>query len=180
MKTNRQEPMSHHFGHRSEDENWLALYSFYPQLVSRARAGGAGDDAEDVASTILIRIASRSNWPFEIDWPYLAVALRHELIDRHRRLVRDRDFAAGCYVFQQLPSSVEDEAISSVESQRLMDAIAATQSKRTLAMLGARITGMTWQEVASAFDTRVPTVQARVRRALIRMRRVLLAERRVA
>lgn len=164
---------------RPEDRSWLTLYSVYPRLVSSARAGGAEADAEDVVSTVLMRIVSRGDWPFDVSWPYLARALRNELIDRHRRLTRERDLAVRMYE-RPRTASVEEEAIAAVETRRLMSTLADKQSERTQAMIRARIEGMTWREVASRFNESVPAVQARVRRALVRLRRVLLAEEEVA
>lgn len=164
---------------RPEDGSWLTLYSFYPRLVSNARAGGAGADAEDVASTVLMRIVSRGDWPFEVSWPYLSRALRNELIDRHRHLARHRDLAVRMYE-RPRTASVEEEAIAAVETRRLMSALADKEPERTRAMIRARIEGMTWREVASRFNEPLPAVQARVRRALIRLGRVLLAEQKVA
>ena len=41
------------------EERWLALYGSYPSLVRLARSLGAREDAEDVASAVLLRMASK-------------------------------------------------------------------------------------------------------------------------
>lgn len=42
--------------HTLAEETWVVLYRFYPRLVALTRARGAGSDAEDVVSTVLLRV----------------------------------------------------------------------------------------------------------------------------
>lgn len=151
------------------DRRWLTLFSFFRRLTNLAEARGAGSDAEDIVSTVLIRAWSHSELNETRLWPYLARAVCNEIIDRHRRLVTEQMLGPRTYVRPQ-PSVVEAEAIAKVEAARLLAILAERNSQQTVAMVRLRISGNTWGEIASRFEKPATAVQAQVRRALIGVR----------
>lgn len=157
-----------------KEERWLALYSSYPSLVRLARSLGAREDAEDIASAVLLRIAAKGLDAELVGWSYLARATSNEVIDCHRKLRRDSEICAR--VRDTPPTSVEDEAIGRVEVGRLSDLALKQQSRETVAMILRRLQGLTWSELAGEFGKTPSAVQSRVRRALLRIRRAIEAE----
>jgi RNA polymerase sigma factor (sigma-70 family) len=144
---------------------WLALYKFYPQLVALARAHGSGSDAEDVASTVLIRVWEKPPARIDACWPYLARSVVNEVSDRRRRLLRERTLRQRMFVRSDVPSD-EERVTDSIEARRLMATLAEMNPGPTLAMIRLRIQGDTWSDIGATFGMSPSTVQARVRRAL--------------
>jgi DNA-directed RNA polymerase specialized sigma24 family protein len=148
------------------EERWLVLYGFYPRLVALAQARGAGSDAEDVVSTVLLRVWHRSELSRDGYWPYLARAVINELADRHRRLQRDRALALRMYV-RPFSADVEEQAVISVEATRLLATLVESHPTQTVAMIRLRMSGGTWREIAAKFGRPASSVQSQVRRALL-------------
>ena len=147
------------------DDLWLQLYSHYKRLTAVARARGAGDDAEDVVSTVLLRIASGSQCPARSLRSYLNRAVCNEVIDRRRRherigLVRQRANILSA-------EAVDERAISHVEATRLLTSLGETQPPDTMRMIHLRMLGHTWPEIAEQVGEKPSKVQARVRRAFL-------------
>lgn len=105
--------------HTSADERWLVLYGLYPRLVALARARGAGSDAENIVSTVLVRVWAKSELSCSSYWSYMARAVVNEMADYHRRLQRDRSLRRRIYN-RPFPSAVEDQVITTIEASRLL------------------------------------------------------------
>ena len=148
-----------------DDDLWLQLFSHYTRLTSVARSRGAGDDAEDVVSTVLLRIASGRRFPAQSLRNYLNRAVCNEVVDRKRRYARIGLIRKQSNTLSA--EAVDDRAIAHVEATRLLKSLSRTQSPDTMRMIHLRMLGNTWREIADQVDEKPSKVQARVRRAFL-------------
>lgn len=149
---------------------WVALIGHRAALVSLARSRGAGDDAEDVVHTALLRVVVRA----ELDHPDLLsylrttvinlcrdhhrVMSRRQVLARHRGLVpRPRDPVEHLCDQQEADAAVRElEELLPPEVMAVCHRVAARE--------------LTWQQAAAELNEPEPGLRSRVRRAYLRVR----------
>lgn len=151
--------------------HWVALIAHRAALVRLARSRGAGDEAEDVVHTALLRVVARPELDHPELLPYLRttvvnlcrdhhrVVSRWRVLARHRGLVpRARDPAEHLCDQQEADAAVRELGkLLPPEVMAVCHRIAARE--------------LTWQQAADELGEPEPRLRTRVRRAYLRVRK---------
>lgn len=148
------------------------LWPYWTRLTWLAlRRGAARDDAEDAASSTLLKVATAQGFDDDISdpWPYLATTLRTVMADANRRALRNEP--PPLWDESHTEQSPEDQVISLDLVVRLLVRLSATEPPATRMMIIERaLFDTSWEEIGEHHGLSASAARSRVDRALGRLR----------
>jgi RNA polymerase sigma-70 factor (ECF subfamily) len=152
---------------------WRDLYDReYPRLVRALTAmGGDEDAAEDAAQEAFVRAHKQGLPSIERPAAWLLTVGSRELFRHRRRLARERDRWAS---LSEPSGGAYDAAADRVD---LLAALRELTERQRAIVVARFYYGLSYEEIARAFDIKSGTVGATLTQALDRLRQLHLAGR---